>query len=99
MSFILKDLFYSPIWFGFPETAALTLDMLGTFNFNMAELTIFYREVRTVVNIAIMTALDVAGKINKDDSTTESDSTTRVSYWPAKREVNSPHADNEQRLL
>lgn len=73
--------------------------MIGTFNFNMADLTVFYSEVGTVVKIAIMTALDVVGKINKDDSTKEPDSTTRVSYWPAKREVNRSHVDNDQRLL
>lgn len=73
--------------------------MLGTFNFNMAELTVFHREVGTVVKIAILTALDVVRKINKNNSTKEPDSTTRVSSWPAKREVNSSHVDNDQRLL
>lgn len=63
----------------------------------MAELTVFSREVRAIVQIAIMAALDIDGKINNDESTRKPNSKTRVSS--AKREVNSPHVDSDQRLL
>lgn len=59
----------------------------------------FTREVSTVVKIAIMAALDIDGKINNDKKPRKTDSKTRVSYWPAKREVNRPRVDNYQRLL
>lgn len=65
----------------------------------MAELTVFSREVRTVLKVAIMAALDIDGKMNKDESTREPNSKTRVSYWLAKREVNGSRVDNDQRLL
>lgn len=64
----------------------------------MAELTVFSSEVRTVVKIAIMAALNIDGTIN-NESTREPDSKSRVSHSPAKREVNSPRVDNDGRLL
>lgn len=64
----------------------------------MAESTVFSKEVKTVVKIAIMTALDIDGKNLIDDSTKEPDSKTQVSYGPAKREVTSPRVDNDKRL-
>lgn len=65
----------------------------------MAELAVFSKEVKTVVKIAITTALDIAGQNKNDESAKEPDSKTQVSYWPAKREVTSPRVDNDKRLL
>lgn len=45
----------------------------------MAEVTVFHSEVSSVVKIAIMAALDFIGKISKDDSTKEPDSSSEVS--------------------
>lgn len=56
----------------------------------MAGLSVFSKEVKTVVKIAIMAALDIAGKIQTDASTKEPDPKTPVSCWPAKQEVTSP---------
>lgn len=54
----------------------------------MAEITVFYSEVRSIVKTVIMAALDIIGKINEDSSTKEPSSRRKVSWWSVKLTVN-----------
>lgn len=54
----------------------------------MAEISVFYSEVRSIVKTVIMAALDIIGKINEDNSTKEPSSRRKVGCWSVNLTVN-----------
>lgn len=50
------------------------------FKVKMAEISVFYSEVRSIVKTVIMAAVDIIGKINEDNATKEPSSRRKVSW-------------------